>query len=129
MGKVKDNILKITLGILGLNTFTACYGIAPISYRDLRPLEVKGKVTDDAGNGIAGIKVARFGIEIARTASDGSYTATFQQFFEPVSDTIQVHFTDVDGQEGGGSFEPAVIPVKITGNSVSEGNDVTLHSK
>lgn len=129
MGKVKDNILKIALGVLGLNTFTACYGTAYISYKDLASFEVKGKVTDEEGNGIAGIKVARYGTEITRTGPDGTYSAEFQQFWVPVADTIEVHFTDVDGPEAGGEFEPAVQCVDINNPDACKGLDITLHTK
>ena len=111
MGKVKDNILKIALGVLGLNTFTACYGIAPTSYKDLQPFQIKGKVVDEDGNGIGGIDVSRYGTQLTVTKPDGSYEATLQRFWEPRTDTLQIHFTDVDGVAEGGRYEPTVITV------------------
>lgn len=45
MKNIRKNLLRIALGILGLNVFTACYGVPPTVYEPL-PEEEEVAATD-----------------------------------------------------------------------------------
>lgn len=93
MGKVTNNLFKIVLGIAGISTFTACYGIGPRDYLTLVPFPVAGKVTDENGAPIKGVKVTRYGTELATSSEDGSFrTELLIGYSQP--DTVQLHFKD-----------------------------------
>ena len=85
------------------------YGMPHANYK------VVGKVTDEDGNPIPGIEVLaklwKQGAEVeglpinARTDKEGNYVLTAQVW--PGAESARIEFTDTDGEENGGQFEPA----------------------
>lgn len=123
MGKVRNNLLKIALGVLGLNTFTACYGPGPRDYDVLRPFPVSGRVTDESGVPLQGVKVSRYGTPLAVTAEDGSFQAEIQLILDTYKDTVRLHFSDAE-------HAPQIQPVDVRDfESEAEKLEVVLHDK
>lgn len=120
-------LLGITSGCKGGGEDVVCmYGVPTVSY------ELKGKVTDEAGNPVGGIEVSfeqvspsdstlagnPFG-PVATTDNGGQWAVSFQDFPTAV---LKVLYTDVDGADHGGQFvqDSTVVrdiePVKNTKN-------------
>ena len=143
MGK----FIKFLLVCLGFKSLTACevfygtdeYGTPYAEY------EAKGRVSDSEGTPISGIKVS-MGVEdymdsVAVTDADGRFHVIHDTF--PLDDNtfdIQIQFTDIDGEAGGGLFEEQTVTVQAEmveegdgwdegGYAVPEEVEVTLYPK
>lgn len=92
MRKGTNFLLKIILGIAGINTFTACYGTVPQDFSRLEPYTLSGKVTDESGVPLGGVRVTRFGTDLAITSEDGRFEVEFLRSPYQKSDTLQIHF-------------------------------------
>ena len=92
--------LLTALSLLGFSfVVTSCYG-APYA-----ELSAEGRVTDEAGQPIQGIKVSLYGHEYvpyAVTDKDGYYRLESQQGYL----TVDIFYEDTDGILNGGEFAP-----------------------
>ena len=126
---MREVVVKISgwlLCLIGFGGVAACssenieYG-APEYGSPYSSYEIKGKVTDEEGVPVKGIKVT---CDIlyegeAYTGEDGRYSLSGEGF--PV-DPVRVTFNDVDGEQNGGSFAEKTVeaePVKVSDGSGS----------
>ena len=121
---IKSKILKFGLGIIGLNTFTACYGPA-MPPPDVTRLNISGKVVNEAGLPVPGIKISRYGNEYAETDGDGRFGFPVYLFEGEVKDTLHFSFRDPDG-EAGGSFRDKVVVADFSHSSDCVVNEVVM---
>ena len=123
---MKDLIVRVSawlLCLIGFGGAVACsqgmvadeYGSPYASY------EVKGKVTDQQGEPIQGIKVICDAIyrQPVYTGSDGSYELYGNGF---PREKIQVSFEDVDGEENGGAFAGKTVVAETVHLQEGDGN-------
>lgn len=119
---MKNRFILLLLSLLGLAT--ACddqngereptpeYGCPYIRF------EVKGRVTDPAGNPIRAIEVSTEGT-LAHSSATGAYLIESNTF--PFAATLR--FTDTDGPENGGSFAEQQVEVIFTEADRTEPGD------
>ena len=106
-------------GLLALLGFSSCdkignnaceYGVPNADYK------VLGTVTDEAGNPLKGIQVAKEEIkkgdelpirDTVYTDENGKYTFAANGF--PIERTVNVTFNDIDGAANGGEFESKTV--------------------
>lgn len=111
MNKLWRRVLRIMLGFFGLNTFTACYGIA--SYSPY--ISVWGKVVDGRDEPVQGIKVSGEngkGNEFV-TSEKGEFGYYSHCKADEVPQTLTLKFTDPDGPANGGEFEEKIVSVNL----------------
>ena len=122
---IKSKILKFGLGIIGLNTFTACYGPA-MPPPDVNRLSFSGKAVNESGLPVSGIKISRYGESYAETDGDGRFSFPFYLLSEgEVKDTLHFTFHDPDG-EAGGSFRDKVVVADFSHSSDCVVNEVVM---
>lgn len=104
-------MLRVLLGLFGLNVFTACYGVAPYSPY----VSVWGKVVDERDEPVQGIEVSgEKGEQIKSVTSEqGRFGYQFFCKADEVPQTLTLKFTDPDGPENGGSFEEKIVSVNL----------------
>ena len=125
--KTKNISKTIGAAILSLLGFNSCELIgsivAPVCEYGCPHAEFKiiGTVKDEAGNPIPGIQVKSETIwsDDIKTAEDGSYSIASEGF---PSDTIQLIFEDVDGEENGGKFKTLEAEAKLKQTQTGDGN-------
>ena len=131
-------VLSVLLGLLG---FEACdpvdeYGASPVEYgTPFAHYEVKGQVTDEAGNPIQGIQISAisgvFDSQLYQTVTSdetGHYTLSERQLF--VGDDDRIEFKDIDGEANGGLFQDTTLnmrdmPMEKTANGDNHWNSGT----
>lgn len=119
---MKNRFILLLLSLLGLST--ACD--EPNGGREPAPeygcpyirFEVKGRVTDPAGNPIGAIEVSAEGT-LAHSSATGAYRIASNTF--PFAATLR--FTDTDGPENGGSFAEQQVEVTFTEADRTEPGD------
>ena len=92
---IKSNLLKFGLGIIGLNTFTACYGPA-MPPPDVTTFKFGGKVVNEEGIPLHGIKISRYGGVYAASNFDGLFEFPIHLMEGEVKDTLHFTFRDPD---------------------------------
>lgn len=101
--------LMAILSLLGFSFLvTSCYGAPTADYT------FKGKVSDEDGKPIPGIKVSigsKVYGEQATTGSDGGFEAAYRDFFP--SDGVMFYYEDVDGPDNGGEFRSDSTKVEL----------------
>ena len=125
--KTKNIFKTIGAAILSLLGFNSCELIgsivAPVCEYGCPHAEFKiiGTVKDEAGNPIPGIQVKSENIwsDDIKTAEDGSYSIASEGF---PSETIQLIFEDVDGEENGGKFKTLEAEAKLKQTQTGDGN-------
>ena len=113
-------VLTALLGLLG---FESCdpvdeYGAPPVEYgTPYAHYEVKGQVTDEAGNPIQGIQISAnssvFDSQLYQSVTSdetGHYTLSERRLF--VSDDDRIEFKDVDGEANGGLFRDTTLNMR-----------------
>lgn len=116
--KVTNLVEYLIGGLLALLGFSSCdlidpkceYGCPNADYK------VLGTVTDEAGNPLKGIQVAKEEIkegdefpirDTVYTDESGKYTFAANGF--PIERTVNVTFNDIDGDTNGGEFESKTV--------------------
>ena len=125
--KTKNILKTIGAAILSLLGFNSCELIgsivAPVCEYGCPHAEFKiiGTVKDEAGNPIPGIQIKSENIwtDDTKTAQDGSYSIASEGF---PSETIQLIFEDVDGEENGGKFKTLEAEAKLKQTQTGDGN-------
>ena len=107
MKSLLSRVGRWAAAFLGLITVSACYGVP---YADF---EVKGHVTDENDKPIEGIEVSgHWGAHgQATTANDGSFSVSGEY---NGGESMELVFTDVDGEENGGKFKRKIVDVELT---------------
>jgi len=127
IGMKKKNIFKaIGAAILSLLGFNSCDLIgnivAPVCEYGCPHAEFKvvGTVKDADGNPIPGIQVKSDVIwtDDLKTAQDGSYAIEGEGF---PTETLQLTFEDVDGEENGGKFKTLEAEAKLKQTQTGDG--------
>lgn len=109
ISELRKHLLRTALGIAGLGTFTACYGMPPGIY-DLGQ-GINGRVIDGAQQPVEGIELSRYGTPLDTTDVEGSFSTIIARWPDR-EDTIQVHFRDVLPGREGGEFEEKMLVVE-----------------
>ena len=121
---IKSKILKFGLGIIGLNTFTACYGPA-MPPPDVNRLSFSGKAVNESGLPVSGIKISRLGNVYAETDGDGLFEFPVYRLEGERIDTLHFTFRDPDG-EADGSFRDKVVVADFSHSSDCVVNEVVM---
>ena len=121
---IKSNVLKIALGVVGLNTFTACYGPA-MPAPEVTRLSLSGKVVNEKGLPVSGIKISRLGNVYAETDGDGLFEFPVYRLEGERIDTLHFTFRDPDG-EADGSFRDKVVVADFTRSLDCRINEVVM---
>ena len=128
-------LIKISLGLLGVAMVDSC--IAKAEYGcPHSDFKAKGVVTDEAGNGIQGIRVVISAeypnpnyvggpiTDTLWTNHVGEY-ATGESYIHDGfanKDSVKLEFEDVDGKENGGEFQNVTIEVPVFKVKDGDGN-------
>ncbi len=112
---MKNRFILLLLSLLGLAT--ACGGD---QHEEEMPLpeygcphirfQVKGRVTDPAGNPVEAIRITTGTASEVHTSATGEYLVEGETF--PYS--VELRFTDTDGPANGGSFAEKVVTVDFS---------------
>ena len=121
---IKSKILKFGLGIIGLNTFTACYGPA-MPPPEVTRLSLSGKVVNEAGLPGPGIRISRRGECYAETDGDGLFEFPVYRLEGERIDTLHFTFYDPDG-EAGDSYRDKVVVADFTRSLDCRINEVVM---
>lgn len=109
MKSLISRVARWAAAFLGLITVSACYGVAYMEYNE--NLKVDGRVTDENDNPIEGIAVSEKHVGRTFTKADGSFSLSGGFCGE---DSIDIRFTDVDGEKNGGKFKDDAVEVNLT---------------
>lgn len=106
-------------GLLALLGFSSCdkIGDEPCEYGTPNAdYKMMGTVTDEAGNPLKGIQVAKEELDKGNkyplrdtVYTDASGKFSFSANYFPLDRTVNVTFNDIDGSENGGEFESQTI--------------------
>jgi putative lipoprotein (rSAM/lipoprotein system) len=135
MKNIIIKLCKITLGLLGIAMVDSCIGRAEYGCPHA-DFEAKGVVTDEAGNGIQGIRVvisAKYpnpyytGAPLTDTLwtnQEGAYVTGESYMVDDFAymDSVKLEFEDVDGCENGGEFQSVIVEVPVFQVKPGDGN-------
>lgn len=116
--KVTNQVEYLIGGLLALLGFSSCDGIGPKCEYGTPNADYKvlGTVTDEAGNPLKGIQVAKEETAKGRdyTLRDTVYTDEggkylFEDNASPAERAVNMTFNDIDGAANGGEFESMTV--------------------
>lgn len=132
---MKKTFLKWIMAVLGVTSVSSCflYASPHATY------EAKGRVTDEEGRPITGIQV-NFCTDYGETDSlgnkiyyrdgdavltdvDGKFSLNSERYDLLDYETISIGFIDIDGPDGGGSFQSKFVEQPLVQKSKGKWND------
>ena len=106
------------LGILGITCSACVYTKYGCPYAEF---EVKGKVTDQAGQPLKDIRVVVNRYDTTKTDSLGQYYKE-TQLMGAVTGMVPIEAVDMDGEANGGTFAPTTVYVNLTKKDFKDGD-------
>lgn len=109
---MKNRFYYFLLSLLGFSTACQTGSIVDMYGTPSVKLRVQGKVTDAAGTPVKGIEVSADN-EAVKVTTDEKGNYDLKDTFFPTTG-LPLTFTDIDGPENGGEFEPQSLEVTFT---------------